>query len=73
MPAGVGAHIQRCDPCLRGLRAGDLRFKNFEILSGCQSGLEAEVREAFLVTKHKPTMDSQLFMSGASLTLRIFG
>ena len=73
MPTGIGGHIQKCDPCLRALKAGDLSFRNFEILSRCQSKLEAEVREAFLVTKHKPTMNSQLFMSGASLTLKIFG
>ena len=73
MPTGIGGHIQKCDPCLRALKAGDLSFRNFEILSRCQSKLEAEVREAFLVSKHKPTMNSQLFMSGASLTLKIFG
>ena len=73
MPTGIGGHIQKCDPCLRALKAGDLSFRNFEILSRCQSKLEAEVREAFLVTKHKPSMNSQLFMSGASLTLKIFG
>ena len=50
-----------------------MSYRNFEILSRCQSKLEAEVREAFLVTKYKPSMNSQLFMSGASLTLRIFG
>ena len=55
------------------IRGGNLSYRNFEILSRCQSKLEAEVREAFLVTKYKPTMNSQLFMSGASLTLKIFG
>ena len=73
MPTGIGGHIQKCEPCLQALRAGNLSFRNFEILSGCQSKLEAEVREAFLVSKNKPTMNSQLFMSGASLTLKIFG
>ena len=73
MPTGIGGHIQKCEPCLQALKAGNLSFKNFEILSRCQSKLEAEVREAFLVTKYKPTMNSQLFMSGASLTLKIFG
>ena len=73
MPTGIGGHIQTCDTCLTALRGGNLSYRNFEILSRCQSKLEAEVREAFLVTKYKPSMNSQLFMSGASLTLKIFG
>ena len=68
----VGKHISDCDACLQSLSRGDLSYKNFEIVNKCKSKLECEVREAFLVKKLNPSMNLQLFKSGAMHTLRIF-
>ena len=58
--------------CLQSLSRGDLSYKNFEIVNKCKSKLECEVREAFLVKKLNPSMNLQLFKSGAMHTIRIF-
>ena len=72
-PTAIGKHIQECDHCQEALTATRLDFKSFEILNKCKSPLECQVREAFLIQKEKPSMNVQLYQSGASLTLKIFG
>ena len=72
MPTAVGQHIQACDACQTDLKDGNLDFSRFEIMDRCHSKIECEVREAFLIQRLKPSLDSQLYMGGAGVTLKIF-
>ena len=69
-PTSVAEHIQSCDTCQNELFSGNLDWKCLEIIDKCRTKLECEVREAFLIRKHKPLLDTQLHQRG--LTLKMF-
>ena len=72
-PTAVGQHINGCKCCMSALKKGELGFKSFEILHKCHSRLASEVKEAFSVRRKNPLLNTQLFQSGASVKLKIFG
>ena len=74
-PTAVADHIIKCPECIDSLENGSLKADttNFEIIHSCTSKLGCEVREAFLIKELKPTLNRQLYQSGASLTLKVFG
>ena len=45
----------------------DLSVNNFEVIKKCNTGFEAKIQEALLIKKFNPTLNRQLYSSGANL------
>ena len=71
-PTAVGQHIHGCNDCRNKRSQGRLIYENFEIMKICKSKFDAEVHEAILINQLNPNLNTQLFKSGSSVTLRVF-
>jgi hypothetical protein len=72
-PTAVAKHIRECESCYTACEQGQLSFKDFPVVKQCKSKFDAEIKEAILILKEKPLINKQLFKSGSSFTLKIFG
>ena len=72
-PTAVAKHIQNCEECFVACEQGHLSFKDFCIVKQCKSKFDAEIKEAIMIQKEKPLINKQVFKSGSSFTLKIFG
>ena len=52
---------------------GRLSFVDFPVVKQCRSKFDAEIKEALMIQKENPIINKQLFKSGSSFTLKIFG
>jgi hypothetical protein len=66
--SSIKEHVINCDTC----QSCKLGIHNFEILKICKNDFEAQIHEALLVRKVKPSLNVQLFASGASYLLQIY-
>ena len=69
----VAKHISECEGCFTACEQGQLSFTDFAVVKQCRSKFDAEIKEAILILKEKPLINKQLFKSGSSFTLKIFG
>ena len=51
-PSAVTKHILTCKDCFVKHSQGDLSYKDFEIIKSCQSKVDTEIHEAFLIKKN---------------------
>ena len=72
-PTAVGKHIIDCDDCFVACEQGRLSFVDFPVVKQCRSKFDAEIKEALMIQKENPIINKQLFKSGSSFTLKIFG
>ncbi len=72
-PTAVGKHIKECEDCFVAYEQGHLSFADFPIVKQCKSKFDAEIHEALMIQKENPIINKQLFKSGSSFTLKIFG
>ena len=63
----VKTHLESCRVC-----QGANPETDFKILKSCRSDFEARVQEAFLIKKHNPPLNKQLFNKGSLFTIKIF-
>ena len=63
----VKAHLESCNVC-----RGAVPETHFRILKECRNDYETRVQEAFLIKKHNPRLNKQLFNKGAFFTLKVF-
>ena len=72
-PTAVGKHIKECEDCFVACEQGRLSFVDFPVVKQCRSKFDAEIKEALMIQKENPIINKQLFKSGSSFTLKIFG
>ena len=63
----VKTHLESCHVC-----RGAVPETHFRILKKCRSDYETRIHEAFLIKKHNPRLNKQLFNKGAFFTLKVF-
>ena len=68
----IGRHIKNCNECNEKLCNGMLSYRNFEVVKSGRSKADIEIIEALLIKKLKPSINTQLFRSGTSVTLSIY-
>ena len=68
----VSKHIINCDECLTAVNEGKVDINHFQIMQKARSDYEVQIREAFLIRKHKPEINKQMYQSGASYFVKIF-
>ena len=61
-------HIQSCSICSKT----KIGLDSFKIFRKCRSDYDAKIHEALLIKKHSPSLNRQLYASGASFLLQVF-
>ena len=64
----VAHHVMDCESC----RQGDFLKKSIEIVKKCSNNFDCEIHEALMIQNCKPSINTQLFESGASFKLMVF-
>ena len=64
----VALHVRDCETC----RQGDYLKKSMQIVQKCSNNFDCEIHEALMIQSQKPSINTQLFESGASFELMVF-
>ena len=64
----VALHVAGCETC----RQGDYLKKSIDIVKKCSNNFDCEINEALMIENQKPSINTQLFESGASFKLLVF-
>ena len=64
--SAIKDHILKCLVCQSAT------LDNFEVLKKCRDKGEVKMQEAFLIRRYKPSLNAQLYQSGAGVLLNIF-
>ena len=64
--SAIKDHILTCQICQ------EANISNFEILKKCRDPCDVKMQEAFLIRRFKPSLNVQLYQSGAMVVLKIF-
>ena len=46
-------------------------LSSFEVLKQCKSDFQAKIHEAFLIKKHRPSLNEQLYAHGSFFLLNV--
>ena len=65
----VGDHLATCDSCQQSVSADILQ--NFSIIRHCTK-FDVSYHEALIIKRQKPSLNVQLFRSGANKVLKVF-
>ena len=65
-PTAIGDHLKTCTPCRSAT------VNNFSVIRSARTDYDLCLHEALLIQKIKPSLNKQLFQSGAQCVLRIF-
>ena len=65
--SAISTHLSNCSHCTNGAN-----INNFKVLKSCFNNFDLDISEALLIKKHQPTLNKQLFKSGASYSLILF-
>ena len=66
--SSIKDHINSCNICLKTKFGLD----SFKIIRKCRSKYDAKIQEALLIKKFSPSLNHQLYASGASFLLQVF-
>jgi len=72
MRSAVEDHITACHVCKSSLEKGQLTYRDFKIIKTGTSDYDILVKEALLIKKENPSLNRQLFLSGAFVALKVF-
>ena len=64
--SAIKDHILTCQICQ------EANISDFEILRKCRDPCDVKMQEAFLIRRFKPSLNVQLYQSGAMVVLKIF-
>ena len=66
--SSIKDHIQSCSICSKT----KIGLDSFKIIRKCRSDYDTKIHKALLIKKHSPSLNRQLYASGASFLLQVF-